>query len=694
MTIATQRSTLYRTLLLLGVVSLVACGGGGGSGGGGGTTPNNSSKAESSLSSNVASSVLSSVASSIVATSSSSVPVVDTTPAVFNFAPSVDVALSTTITSPAITLSGFDVAVPISITNGEYSINGGAFTSAAGTISPAQTLAVKVTSSNANSTAVTTTLTVGGVSATYTVTTLADAIPEAFSFTPATNVVPNSDSLSNAITVSGIEVATAISITGGEYSINGGAFTSAAGTVANGQTVAVKAVAPATTETTQEVAVTIGGVSGIYSVTTVPDTTPPVAEFKFPTPYTMSEAMSVKVRGTATDENVISSVKVVVRSFDLATPDVTISSTEIAATPKAEGDYSSWTVDVPLTANAENEIKVVAMDDRDNETVIDDANKVVIRQADVKSAFPDEDNQFERLEFSALDSDRNRILISNDRRIFAVDISTGKRTIFSDHQSVCNDFVRGLTLDTQGSRLYGVCNNYPDRVLLEFSLLDGTLMGEYAISPNPMLNIFYGLSLDRFNGRNRLVLVERGSGARIMSFGLDSKEFTVISPRDVDQPVIDSFGGIALDGDSYWVTSGGQHSDAARHKVIKVDAITGKREVFADNSTGSGELFSALLANDETAFLTGIVKDTQHNRFIIMESISSKLISVDIDTGVRSLFKDVSYNSTDNLVISYDMDLDETNGVLLVSDMRRRSLIMVDLETREKIILSKSENDY
>ncbi|MCE3252722.1 MAG: hypothetical protein K0Q67_1742, partial [Cellvibrio sp.] len=330
MAIATLHSIFSRIALLLGVIFLVACGGGGG----GNKSSNSSSKAQISVSNSIASSVeatnsssananssgnansLASSAGVIVISNSSQSSVIDTTPTAVVFTPISDAALNTAVISNVITLSGINVAVPISITNGEYSINGGAFTSAAGTVSPAQTIAVKVVSSNINSTAVNATLTAGGVSATYSVTTLADAIPNAFTFTPAVGAELGSVHVSNIITIGGIETAVAISITGGEYSINGGAFTSAVGTVTNGQTISVRVVAPAGTELTQNAVVSIGGVSGTYAVTTIPDTTAPVAEFKFPTPYTMSETNSVKVRGTATDDHAIASVKVVVSSFN------------------------------------------------------------------------------------------------------------------------------------------------------------------------------------------------------------------------------------------------------------------------------------------------------------------------------------------------------------------------------------------
>jgi hypothetical protein len=446
----------------------------------------------------------------------------------------------------------------------------------------------------------------------------------------------------------------------------------------------------------------VGGVTGTFAVSTVKDTTPPVAEFKFPTPYTMSEANSVKVRGTATDNNAITNVKVVVRSFNLDMPSTTLSTTEIDAIPKAETngvkDFSSWTADIPLTALAENEIKVIATDDRENETLLTDANKVVIRQADVASAFPDEDNQFVDLRSSTIDSQNNRVLASQRGKIRAVDKATGQLGLFIEHESVCSSSLSGLTIDHQTSRLYGVCGG---EEIIELNLNDGSFVNKYTIAPNPDRNNFPGLALDRVNGRNRLVLVEEvyeyyAEGGRIMGFSLDSKEFSVISGASEEPLIKGSFGGIAVDGDNYWVTSGGQHEDVGLRKVIKVNAVTGKREVFSDNATGTGELFSALLADGiNTAALIEVVKDVKNDRLIVMETNSGKLIAIDLSTAERSLFRDLSYTGTTAIGISSrGLSLDETNEFLQVADGRRRSIIIVDLETREKVILSKNKNNF
>jgi hypothetical protein len=103
-----------------------------------------------------------------------------------------------------------------------------------------------------------------------------DTTPDPFSFISQTGVALDTVITSNAITVSGINVPALISVTGGEYSANGGAFTSAAGTVSNGSTVVVRLSSSVNYSTTTAVTLTIGGVSGTFSVTTQLNK-PPVA---------------------------------------------------------------------------------------------------------------------------------------------------------------------------------------------------------------------------------------------------------------------------------------------------------------------------------------------------------------------------------------------------------------------------------
>jgi len=97
----------------------------------------------------------------------------DTTPDAFTFTDVANAALSTVQTSNAITVSGINGTANVSITGGTYSKNSGPYTSSGGTCVNGDRFTVRHTSSGSNSTAVNTTLTIGGVGDTFTSTTLA-----------------------------------------------------------------------------------------------------------------------------------------------------------------------------------------------------------------------------------------------------------------------------------------------------------------------------------------------------------------------------------------------------------------------------------------------------------------------------------------------------------------------------------------
>ncbi len=105
----------------------------------------------------------------------------DTTPDPFSFTALNGVDLSTSEASNAITVQGTNLSSPISISGGSYSINGGPFTATPGYVSPGAHVVVSLESSSTYLTATSAHLTIGGVAATFTVTTRA-VMPGALSF--------------------------------------------------------------------------------------------------------------------------------------------------------------------------------------------------------------------------------------------------------------------------------------------------------------------------------------------------------------------------------------------------------------------------------------------------------------------------------------------------------------------------------
>lgn len=237
----------------------------------------------------------------------------DTTPDQFTIPDQTGVALNTAITSVSITISGLTAAAPISVVDGEYSINGGSFTSAAGTISNTNTVRVRQTSANQYLTTSSATLTIGGVTDSFDVTTEAqapiDTTPDRFGFRGQTGATTGSVVTSEIITITGINTTVPISISGasGEYSIDGAAFTTSAGTISAGQNVRVRLTASGSADTAVSTTLTVGTGTGIFTVRTAPapadDTTPD--PFNWPTitgqpGSTLTTSASITISGINT----------------------------------------------------------------------------------------------------------------------------------------------------------------------------------------------------------------------------------------------------------------------------------------------------------------------------------------------------------------------------------------------------------
>jgi len=97
-------------------------------------------------------------------------PLADYTPGAFSFNAILG-ELSTSYISNAFVVTGINTPSPISIVGGEYSVNFGSFTSAPGGVEAGDIVMVRRVSASTYSTVVTATLTIGGVSAPFSITT-------------------------------------------------------------------------------------------------------------------------------------------------------------------------------------------------------------------------------------------------------------------------------------------------------------------------------------------------------------------------------------------------------------------------------------------------------------------------------------------------------------------------------------------
>lgn len=102
----------------------------------------------------------------------------DTVPDAFSFTDVTNAPLSGQQTSNEITIAGLNTSTTVSVTGGTYSKNQGTYTSSNGTASNGDTFSVRHTTSASYSTATDTELNIGGITDTWTTTTIAEGNTE------------------------------------------------------------------------------------------------------------------------------------------------------------------------------------------------------------------------------------------------------------------------------------------------------------------------------------------------------------------------------------------------------------------------------------------------------------------------------------------------------------------------------------
>jgi len=172
------------------------------------------------------------------------------------------------------TITGIDTTVTASYSGdtGGFRIgNSGSFTTTAKNLTNNQVVQVQLSTSSSYSTNTNATITIGGVSDTFTATTLAaDTTPDAFSFIDQSAAASNTLVYSNIITIAGINASTTASISGNsaEMQVNNGSYTSSNQSISNGDTIRLRMTSSSTAGGTVSTTLTIGGVSDTWSVTT------------------------------------------------------------------------------------------------------------------------------------------------------------------------------------------------------------------------------------------------------------------------------------------------------------------------------------------------------------------------------------------------------------------------------------------
>ena len=593
----------------------------------------------------------------------------DTTPDTFSFPAVTGVAVETQTTSEAITISGVNTAAAISITGGEYSIANGAYTSANGTVTNDQTVSVRLTSSTDTNTETQAVLTVGELSAHFSVTTAPDTTPADFSseLLPITNAQLGAILTSNVITVSDIDVAVSISIAGGEYAIDGGDFTAVASTVTEGQTVVLRATASSNLNTQQTAVLNIGGVEGSFEITTLADTTAPVAEFMFPPPVSMTEGDTLRVRGKIRDdfssvENAIISVNGIEQS--------------LVITPNEDGTVS-WDVTVEL-AEGENTLVVSAIDSEGNDSLDEEGMaQVNVRRDASLNSYPDTESPLIAPRAMVYDQNNDRLLVTGDESISiisSIDVQTGERSLFFDlTQSL--GAIQDLLIN-EDNKLF---------VMDQASIVALDITSSEVVEDNwdkIYLGSPFAFLLDDIDEEK--LIVPNTNSRNVLTVQLDLSIPTVLSENnDTDLGVgLETIRGIALDR-----TYGRYLLASPTNQVVyAVDRVSGYRSIFSGIDEGSGDEFSPAA----TGYLRRIVVDEKRQRAIVVEDVTGQIFSVRLSDASRSIISSSKIDENNPMGRIYGMAVKDFDSYIFVGDPDTAAIFAVDIETGHRVYFSKN----
>ncbi|MFL0809069.1 MAG: hypothetical protein K6L76_01510 [Agarilytica sp.] len=513
-----------------------------------------------------------------------------------------------------------------------------------------------------------------------------DTRPDAINLGEETDAALSTQ-FTDTVTITGIDASTTISITGGEYSLDSGTtFTSENGRVTNNQEVIVRGTSAATVSTDVDVVLTVGGVTGTFTITTFDDTTAPTVAIAFPPPASMTQDTEVLVRGTATDDY-----------SGIAT--LQVNGVDVTDTSD-NGSYSTWQIRAALTAG-ENTLTVTASDSAviANEIAVGDQPSVAVRSDAAMGDFPDSDNPLSYPEGIAVDYERNRIILGDrDLATFiTVNMDTGARTTFSDNSTPSSIFFPnnrpdGLLVDAENDRMF--VTNYVDDVIYEIDLVTGvrTEISSNVISSDaPVINNPTALI---FHPENENELVVFDSSALVRVNLLDGVRTTLSSAGQGDHdPVPDNttrlgsvLGGVYDSSRSGFFVM----NNNSTGEVVFVSLSDGARTIFSDNTTPNSN--APLFDQPQT-----IAFDEENERLLANEIDLAALISVDTSTanpGVRSIFSDATTPNAINVALTpeeiyYDGNLGYAYWVDSVLD----ALLAVDIETGERVFVTRGDSD-
>ncbi len=496
-----------------------------------------------------------------------------------------------------------------------------------------------------------------------------DTTPDSFSFTAETGAALSAAVESPVVTVSGLTAAATVTVTGGEYQINSGGYTSASGTVSNGQTIQVRVTASSEVSTDATVTLMVGGVAGTFTVTTLADTTAPTAEIIFPTTVSATDGTTLTVRGSAEDDySDIQAITLTVSNDTAGAADI------VTATSLSGSTFASWSGQVDLEADILNVITITTEDAEGN--IDTSAASVQVTHQSVAASFPDANSPFSDLSSGGIsfDTNNNRLVVSDIDEVFAVNLSTGVRSVLIASGSI-PDPIKRVHVDSSTGNVYISSFSFGNSGIVHILNGDGSGLTTIDKSPNSFTRP-EGIRVSPFDGLLYVADVQIHSvnpetGASEVEADFDDN-YSLFEPKGLD-----------------FVTS----DDII---VTEID----EQSLYLIDITVEDGVFTELLGPSDLPAPEDVEYDADDARAIVVDSELDAVVSVPVAGGSMTTISNATTPNTNTNNVLIDpagIVVDDEDDIAFVTSTgstedfyQLDDVIVVDLETGERVVLTRS----
>ncbi|WP_226664037.1 YncE family protein [Microbulbifer aggregans] len=608
-----------------------------------------------------------------------------------------------------------------------------------------------------------------------------DLTPDKFSFSSVTGAELDTWVASEPVLISGIDSSVNISVDSGEYSINGGDFTTEVGRISEGDSLILRLLSSEYYSSMVTAEVNVEGVRATFSVETKQEQVPPEISIDFPDQKNyLTYSEKVVVIGRASDNDAVAGISV--NGIEASSDD----------------GFQTWQAILPVDEPGNIRINAVALDNSGNSIraesqviaksihdplncrrgvyagvsdtlyfidwpyikswnltseeigykdfdfsfyaqVIDDVNNRIFgvdNQGDLYSVNPDGSNLFlvspegdSGIVFAdsafselVLDVKTGMLYGIANTNIISIDVQTGKRTVFSGSEQWGGDGVPYGELEMGDGELYFMDTGIAPTGVYRVDIASGTptLISE----PGSATIWDNGFVVDETNRIG--YFIQRGD---IVKLDLTSGSRSVLSPASdwiANNYLVTTFSSPNM--------AGRVNFDSLRNRLIvqscasddifSIDAASGDRIKLTSDRRGSGadltmveslvysatsdSLFAAtgtkLLEIDQKTGdrkVTKIEGLTQSARGLVANAAGDKIYAYNDYRIIEiSPFESTSHVVTNTRVgegatigWAHGIAVDELRNRILVVDYLENAVIAVSLETGEKTVLSSANED-